>query len=337
MNPRLNNSLRLRPWFLCRRACGLALLSLAVGARGADNPAEPGTNNPPVIQLRAAIQVDGQGVLLSQVLQTNPPLPSLRLCDSPAFGKSLLLKRAEVIELARAAGLDKVLTNWAGPEFVRVTRRARPLAERDLIQQLTSILQKEYVKEEGKLELRLSGPWTTVQIPDEPLTLRILDVPTSGVSPCFIVRFEFETAGGEHIGSWQAPVLAKVWREIWVAGSVLKRGELVRGADLHRERRDMLLCHEPLAEVDADDASLEFCESVQVGSPIYARYLRPRAVVHRGQSVVATIHDGALVITLKVEALEDGAAGQIIRIRNPLSQRDLHGKVLDEENIMISL
>ena len=290
-----------------------------------------------MVQLRSDVRVDGQGVFLNQVLQTGVAMPALRLCDSPVFGKSLLLKRAEILELARAAGLDKPLTNWAGPEFARITRRARPLAEKELLQQLTSVLQKEYVKEEGALELRLSQPWTTKEIPDEPLALKVLDLPTAGVAPCFIVRFEFETAGGEHIGSWQAPLLAKVWREIWVAGSVLKRGDLLRHADLHRERRDMLFCREPLAQFAPDDSSLEFCECVQAGSPIFARYVRPRAIVHRGQSVMAMVRDGPLMITLKVEALEDGAVGQIIRVRNPLSRRDLHGKVLDEENILVSL
>jgi flagella basal body P-ring formation protein FlgA len=44
-----------------------------------------------------------------------------------------------------------------------------------------------------------------------------------------------------------------------------------------------------------------------------------------------------LMITLKVEALEDGAAGQVIRVRNPISRRDLRGKVLDEQNVLVSL
>ena len=43
------------------------------------------------------------------------------------------------------------------------------------------------------------------------------------------------------------------------------------------------------------------------------------------------------MIQLKVEALEDGAAGQVIRVRNPLSRRDLHAKVLDEQNVIVAL
>lgn len=305
----------------------------------AQDPAASPTNAPEStsIQLRPAVQVDGAGVFLAQVLAASPEVPAVRLCDAPAFGKLALLKRADIADLAHAAGLDLALTNWTGPEAVHIGRRARPLAEQEMLQLLGSVLQKQFVKDQGELELRLARPWVTASIPDEPFVPKVLDLPTTGVAPSFIVRFELETAHGEHIGPWQAPLQAKVWREVWVAGSVLKRGQLLRGADLNREKRDMLSCHQPLADFTPNDPALEFCESVQAGTPIFARLVHPRAIVHRGQSLAAMVQDGALMITLKVEALEDGAAGQVIRVRNPLSRRDLQAKVLDPENVLVSL
>ena len=319
-------------WFWCLSLTGLAPWTFA-----AENVAGGATNESPAVLLRSSIQVTGDGVFLDSVVQPGLALPTLRLCDAPAFGKSLVLKRAEICELARAAGYYKPLTNWAGPEAVRISRRARSLGEHELLQLLTTVVQKQYVKEAGQLELRLSRPWTATEVPDEEVALKVLDLPTAGVASTFIVRFELETTSGEHLGPWQAPLQARVWREIWVAGSPLKRGDLLQGADLHRERRDMLLCHEPLAVFAPEDPSLEFFESVQAGSPVYARFLRPRAVVHRGQNLAAMVQDGALMITLKVEALEDGAVGQVIKLRNPMSRRDLHGKVLDEQNVLVSL
>jgi flagella basal body P-ring formation protein FlgA len=40
---------------------------------------------------------------------------------------------------------------------------------------------------------------------------------------------------------------------------------------------------------------------------------------------------------MKVDVLEDGATGQVIRIRNPQTRRELRGKVQDEQTILISL
>lgn len=215
-------------------------------------------------------------------------------------------------------------------------RHDRPFTEADLLQLLTTTLQHDYVKDHGELELRLSQPWTTRAVPDEPLTIHILDMPTMGVTPMFVARFELRAAS-KVVGSWQIPLQAKVWREVWVAHSALKRHESLAQADLTRERRDVLTLHEPIAEFQADDASLEIDEPLQSGALLLARYVKPRPVMHRGQAADALIKDGSLSIVMKVEVLEDGVPGQIIRVRNSQSRRDIRGKVLDEQTILVSL
>jgi flagella basal body P-ring formation protein FlgA len=212
----------------------------------------------------------------------------------------------------------------------------RLFEQTELISLLTTTLQQDYVKDKGDLELRVTQPWTARKVPTDPITLKILEMPTIGVSSSFIVRFELD-CGDKNLGSWQLPVQAKVWREAWVAHSSLKRGDSLAGADVSRERRDMLMVHEPLAEFSPNDSTLEIAEPVAIGQPLFARCIRPTPVVHRGQTVTALVEDGALSVTMKVEVLEDGAPGQIVRARNQQSLRNLRGKVLNEQTIQISL
>lgn len=214
--------------------------------------------------------------------------------------------------------------------------RERHFAEADLLELLTATLQQEYVKDKGQLELRLTQPWKTRTVPDEPLTLKIIDLPTLGVTPQCIVRFELRAAH-ESLGIWQVPVQARVWREVWVAHSALQRGELVSDADITRERRDILSLREALAEFAAGDATLATAEPLQAGAPLLARSVKVRPVLHRGQIAEALIQDGTLSVSMKVEVLEDGAPGQIIRARNVQSRRDIRGKVLNEQTILLSL
>jgi flagellar basal body P-ring formation protein FlgA len=212
----------------------------------------------------------------------------------------------------------------------------RTFAESDLLELLTSTLQTEKVRDKGELELRLSRPWTTIHVPNEPLTLKILELPNAGVTPSFIVRFELRTPE-RSIGSWQLPLQARVMREVWVARSALKRGDSVAGADIARERRDVLSVRDPLADFTEGDSSLEMAEPLQTGSTVLARSVKLRPVVHRGQLAEAIVQDGALSVAIKVEVLEDGAPGQIIRARNLISRRDVQGKVLNEQTLLIPL
>ena len=219
---------------------------------------------------------------------------------------------------------------------VSALRPGRPFTEQDLLRLLTATLQREYVKDDGELELRLTQPWKTRTLPDEPLTLKVLDMPTLGVTPVFIVRFELRTPR-EVLGTWQAALKAWIWRGIWVARSPLDRGESLADAAVQRERRDVLLLHEPLADFSPGDTTLELSESLPAGAPLLARSVRPRPVVHRGQTANALLQDGALSITMKVEVLEDAAPGQMVRVRNAQSRRDIRGKVINEHTILVSL
>ncbi len=291
---------------------------------------------PSALNLHPGAQVNAEGIYLSDVAHAAAPLPAVRLATAPAFGQTVTLTRAQIQELLVKLAPECATTNWQGAPQVRVTRRAIALAEDTLKELLTTTLQRDYVKDLGELELRFTRPWTAINVPDEPLSLKILNLPASGVGPMFIVRFEL-AAGTEILGTWQACLEAKVWKEIWVAQSPLRRGELFGEADLVRERRDMLTIHDALANVARDDSTCEFSQSVPAGAPILARVLRPRALVHRGQHADAVVRDGTLEVTMKVVVLEDGVPGQIVRARNPVSQREIRGKVLDEQTLLVML
>jgi len=210
------------------------------------------------------------------------------------------------------------------------------LRESDLKELLTASLQQEKVKETGELELRLTRPWLPVNVPDEPLTVKLIDLPASGLGAAFMLRFELHTAH-ETVGAWPVSLQAKVWREVWVARSALRRGQGLADADLLRERRDILLVREPCAEFAAPDPASELADYVAAGNVLLARSLKPKPIIHRGQSVEAIYADGTLNISVKAEALEEGAPGQTIRVRNSQTRRELRGKVQDEQTILLSL
>jgi flagella basal body P-ring formation protein FlgA len=209
------------------------------------------------------------------------------------------------------------------------------LNESDLLPMLTRALQPQYEKQ-GEVELRLSRPWTPVRVPAGDLSLRITEMPTIGLSPSFIARFELISTNGNAVGSWQAVLQAKLWREVWVARSVLTRGATLNEEDVVMDRRDVLTCREPLAEGELAFGEIEVAYPVNAGMPLPARAIKPRVLIRRGQMISARVEDGALAITLKVEAAEDGARGQIIKVRNPVSRRDLRAVVLGESSVRIS-
>src|ERR1700744_673242 len=317
-----------RGWSACFRFASILALAGLAGSAFAGESAS--------FQLGDNAQADSSGIYLQQLVKSDQSVPALRLTDAPAFGKTMDLTRAQIKDLITAAAPGLSVSNWSGADSIEISRRSHTLSETATLSLLAATLQKNYVKDRGELELNFVQQWTPPTVPDEPLTVKVLELPTAGVTHSFIIRFQLCTAN-ETVGTWQASVQAHVWRDSWVAHSDLQRGESLSDADVTRERRDILGINESLAEFQPNDPSLQISTSVQSGNILLARDLKPRAVMHRGQMADALLQDGALNIMMKVEVLEDGAPGQIVKVRNPVSMRNLSGKVVNDQTIMISL
>lgn len=304
------------------------IFAMTLAARAADVASWP---------LAPEARVDSRGIYLRDLFAPgfSQPLPEIRLGDAPLFGRFVMLNRAQVTDLlAKAApDLDPL---WSGAERIRVVRRARVLDETEIKQMLTSALQEENVRERGELELRFVRPWAPVHAPDEPLKLKVLDLPNAGISPNFIVRFEVK-AGTELVGTWSLNVNAKIMREVWVARSGLMRGQALQGADIGQERRDVLTFRDGMAALPGELAGFDIGENLAAGQILTPRSLKQRPIIKRGKTLDALVADGPLQIVVKVEALEDGLPGQFVRVRNIKSRREFRGKVQDEQTVAVAL
>jgi hypothetical protein len=196
-----------------------SLFLLWMGLVGAALAAPQKELDPLAWRLLPQAQVHAVGLYLNEVAD-NPsaPLPHIRLAPAPVVGQTTLLTRAQITELVRQNAPDLVTTNWCGAAQVRITRRLRLLEEQETRELLVAALQRGFVKDRGELELRFGRPWVATAIADEPFTVNILELPAAGVTSSFIVRFELR-AGQALLGNWQVPVQARIWREVWVAGS----------------------------------------------------------------------------------------------------------------------
>jgi flagella basal body P-ring formation protein FlgA len=287
--------------------------------------------------LATEAKVDGRGVFLRNVIAPNftQPVPEIRIADAPAFNRAIVYTRSQLNDLlARIA--PEMIPMWSGPERVRIVRRTRQMDESEIRQMLVATLQKDQVRERGELELRFVRPWATTLVPDEPLAMRVVDLPNTGISGNFIIRCELK-AGDEIVGNWQINVNAKIWREVWVARTALLRGQTLQSADIGQERRDLLSFKESLTTLPADMINYDIAENLTGGSILTARSIKQRPIVKRGKTLDAMVQDGPLQILVKVEALEDGLPGQIVRVRNLKSRHEFRGKVENEETVSVTL
>ncbi len=75
--------------------------------------------------------------------------------------------------------------------------------------------------------------------------------------------------------------------------------------------------------------------SLPPGIPIRIDHIEDPPILKKGEAANALFETPSLRISLKVILLEDGRFGQVVRIKNPVSNKELKGKIIDEETLLI--
>ena len=254
----------------------------------------------------------------------------------PSLALAGLALGPSAVGAAAGSGVPALRPGATNASASSVARPPRRLEEEELRQLLTDFLNDGYGKNGAEWEVRVTRLWTPLPVPEGPLTVEILEPSINRITSNSILRCEIR-AGRQLVGTRQVPVYIRLWRKVLIAETTLQRGQLLSDVALALERRDVLTLRDPLYELPSAAAAYELAESVTAGAPLTARAFRLKPVVFRGKTVTAIMTDNALTISLKVEVLEEGVPGQLVRVRNLHSRRELRGKVQDEKTILISL
>lgn len=212
----------------------------------------------------------------------------------------------------------------------------RRLGEAELFERLARRLTERLALEDGELSLSPVSRWTPVECPAGPWEATLLEAPDlKGLTSRFYVRFRLQ-AGEQVVGEWQISVRAQLAADVWVAGRRLARGETPDpAADLTQRRIDILADRQPPIAARTALEGYECTQTVPAGQPLTWRDLAPRALVRRGQSVDVIAGDGPFTISMKALALQDGANGANVRVRNVASQRDIDAQVVGDGKVKV--
>lgn len=305
------------------------LVLLATALCSVDTRAEPW-------ELLARVEVDSQGLFVDKLFsgKSAETFSGIRLMNAPTWGVPLKLSREEIAErLAKV--LPGTAANLTGAPFVLISRRAEKLTDKELLKVLSDELSPNSESDRGgELELRLIREWKPISVPADHYKLRILDKPATGLAPSFMVRFEI-LSDSESIGIYSVSLQARLYRDVWVARSAIRANTNLPEAELAQERRDVINnLREPIWSGERNSA-YRIKEPLAAGAVLLNRAVQKRPVVFRGKQYSATLNDGLLSVSARLEVLEDGAPGQIVRARNPLSKKEIHAKVTNEGTLEI--
>jgi len=185
---------------------------------------------------------------------------------------------------------------------------------------------------EGELQLDLVRPWSAPARTAEAWTLQIVEFPAAP-SASMLVRCRL-LADAAPAADFSVILRAALWRDAWVSRQPLAPGATFDASLVEPRRTDVLRERDALP-VTAGDRSYVMARAVPAGRLLGWRDLSRRPLVRKGDLVEVAAIDGSLVVTLKAQALESGAQGDTVTLRNPESRRNFSATVIHENRVQV--
>jgi len=216
----------------------------------------------------------------------------------------------------------------AGSATLDVTER---MTTDELLRQLTSDLTSHF-NLEGDLNLELLRAWSPPTEEARSWQVIIKQYP-SKMATSLLVRCEI--IADDHISGEHSLVLrASLWQDAWSARLPLKTHGIFDPDALEVRRVNMLRERNALPTSAGDD-SFVFARNVSAGRLLSWNDIARRPLVRKGSLVAVSAIDGPLTVTLKALAMQNGARGDTIILRNRESRKDFSATVIDENHVQV--
>jgi flagella basal body P-ring formation protein FlgA len=190
---------------------------------------------------------------------------------------------------------------------------------------------------EGELQLDLLRPWSPPARIAATWDLLVLEFPSLPAAS-MLVRVRL-LADGQPVSTNRETDLtlvlrASLWRDVWAARQPLSVGATFDPAELETRRVD-LFRERDLLPAGVGDRTFIIARAVPAGRSLTWRDITRRPLVKKGETVEVSAASGLLVVTMKALAMESGARGDTVTVRNPQSQKNFAAVVVDENRVQV--
>jgi len=173
--------------------------------------------------------------------------------------------------------------------------------------------------------------------------------PRLNLSPCTSPLIAFWARGSAKVGHttvgvrcedakpWKLylPTRVKLMQPVVVALRPLARGQQLERSDLGLDKRDVGTLRSGALQDPEQVLGYVLKRAVPAGHTLDLRLLEAPRLVERGRRVRLIIAGQGINITMSGTALEDGALGETVRVRNPASRRVVEGIVMGPARVRL--
>lgn len=283
--------------------------------------------------LRSTVIVESDIVRLGDIFEDAGPYADRAVLNAPAPGRRATLNVQWLMEAARAYRVDwRPLSRF---DRVVIERAGKTISAGEIIERLRPELEREGMPKNAHVEF--ANRALAVHLPlDTPTSVEVRNVGYEAESGRFNALI---SVGGDHAGAQRLVVTGRAFRAAPIA--VLRRsiapGEMIRKEDVEIVyRREDQVSRDIVSDANRLVGTTPRTR-LRAGDPIRENETRPPILVARNAQVIIRLMHGPMTLTAQGRAEEDGARGDVIRVKNLQSGKVIEATVQSPDVVAVSL
>ena len=320
----------------------ILLLLFAIGIAGGVASAETGAaktitasaarNTTKTVALRADVTIKGGLVRLGDIFRNTGSKARIAIAYAPAPGRRAVLDASWLSETADRHGLD-----WRPQSHldqVVLQRASIPLSREAVIKKVSEMIRQRGMR--GDVRVELSYRIQRIDLPVESrgsFTIRDLriDRRTGRFSGLLVAP------GGNASVKLQVHGRVQKLMAVPVLTRQLRKGAVIRSRDVEVRKilRSGLPQHALLERNEIVGMAARY--TLRPGVAVRKSDVRPPLLVRRGEIVTMEIRTPYVVVTARGRALQSGARGDTIRLRNTQSKKTLEAKIVGPGRVTVAI
>ncbi|MEO9190338.1 MAG: flagellar basal body P-ring formation chaperone FlgA [Acetobacteraceae bacterium] len=252
------------------------------------------------------------------------------LGPGPAPGARIVVEARQLAAIARSYSVD-----WHpafAAERVVLDRPGRPLGRAETTAALSAALVSAGAPADAEIEIAAFDP-PMVPI-DRTVTPTVTQLDYDATSGRFTAELGLDGAGADAT-AWRVSGLARNMVETAVAATRLLPGAVLTAADVRLARVPVERVPAGAARRIEDAVGKQLRIQIAAGSPLPLSDLTAPTLVRREARVLMVAEGPGLSLTAEGRALEAGAAGEHIKVLNPVSKAVVDAVVIGDSRVRV--
>jgi len=250
-------------------------------------------------------------------------LQRILISKSPGPGEQITLSAQQVLEAMKRGGADVNKVGYTLPRIIIVERAARSVGEEEVRTALHSLFERTG----REAEIRTIQMPKDIRVAPQAIEIEPIERPSTrsgGDAFQMVVKQD-----GQRVASFDVQATLEEWREMPVARRPLARGSVIGAADLVMARMNMSALPRDAANNDSGIVGLRLNQEIAPGEVFRKQHLFIPPLVEAGQRVSLVYRSRLLEASAVGIALQQGAKGDVVSVRNENSKKVVSGVVTE--------